>query len=131
MNVLDKFIAGVEPISGVPGLPVHASRKLGNRVVNASAGSSIYKIDLPEKLESQTYGALMKNLAAKGILAIGLLRGLIHKSDIGPKANSMVYVYTNPNVNTEVYSCDRVFVLSQTVLSSGPNSSDTSVNVST
>ena len=59
----------------------------------------------------------MKHLALEGILAIGLLRGMLYHMNIGPKSNKMVYVYTNPSDDTEVFSCDRVFVLSPKILS--------------
>ena len=32
---------------------------------------------------------------------------------IGPRLNATPYVYTNPQRDTEIFSCDRVFVLSQ------------------
>ena len=35
---------------------------------------------------------------------------------MGPRANKMPYVFTNPHKDTELYLCDRVFVLSQKVL---------------
>ena len=35
---------------------------------------------------------------------------------MGPKGNKLPYVFTNPPSDTELFSCDRVFVLSQTPL---------------
>jgi len=33
---------------------------------------------------------------------------------LGSKANKTPYVYTNPSKDTELFTCDKVFVLSQT-----------------
>lgn len=32
----------------------------------------------------------------------------------GPKNNKMPYVFTNPPKDTELFTCDKVFILSQT-----------------
>lgn len=75
-------------------------------------GSCLYQIPVPEQLEQKTYGALFKYLVKDGIIPLGLLRGTFSNMSIGPKENTLPYVYTNPGKNTEVFSCDRVFVLS-------------------
>ena len=33
--------------------------------------------------------------------------------NIGPQGNKMQYVFTNPNKDAELFSCDKIFVLSQ------------------
>jgi len=86
-------------------------------------GSSLYQIPVPEGLEERTYGCLYKHLAKIGIIPIGILRGVFSHMNIGPKGNKMPYVYTNPTKNTEIFSCDRVFVLSQNVMPYGKLSS--------
>lgn len=111
MNVLNKLISGTDHMSPSPLLSPRQTKGL-----NAAIGSSLYQIPMPDGLKDKTYGALVKLLASRGILAIGLLRGLLHNMHLGPKGNKMVYVYTNPSKDTEVFSCDRVFVLSQKVL---------------
>jgi hypothetical protein len=58
-------------------------------------GSYLYQIPLPE-LETKTYGAVFKHLAGKGMLSIGILRGVFPITKTGAKGNIMEYVYTNP-----------------------------------
>ena len=43
---------------------------------------------------------------------LGLFRGVGSELGIGVKKNEMPYVFTNPPPNTELYVCDKVFVLS-------------------
>jgi hypothetical protein len=76
--------------------------------------SSLYQIPLPEKLESKTYGALFSLLVKRKQIPLGLLRGIFSNTKSGPKNNTTPYVYTNPPKDTELFSCDKVFVLSQT-----------------
>jgi hypothetical protein len=75
--------------------------------------SSLYQIALPEKLESRTYGALFSLLTKRKQIPIGLLRGVFANTKSGPKNNTTPYVYTNPPKDTELFSCDKIFVLSQ------------------
>jgi hypothetical protein len=77
-------------------------------------GSSLYQIPLPEGLDSRTYGALYTLLAKRKMIPLGILRGVFANTKSGPKANVMPYVFTNPPKDTELFSCDKVFVLSQT-----------------
>jgi len=76
-------------------------------------GSCLYQMNIPDNLEKKTYGCLFKYLSVQGIVPLGLLRGTLANINIGPKANKLPYVYTNPDKDAEVFSCDRVFVLSQ------------------
>lgn len=46
----------------------------------------------------------------------GLLRGTFPHTNTGPKANKMPYVFTNPPRDTELFTCDKVFVLSPDVI---------------
>jgi hypothetical protein len=77
-------------------------------------GSCLYQMAIPENLEKRTYGGLYQYLASRGKVPLGLLRGIFANMNMGPKSNLMPYVYTNPDKDTELYSCDRVFVLSTT-----------------
>jgi hypothetical protein len=86
--------------------------------VNNIRGSALYQISVPEKLDTKTYGSLSHELATRGILPLGLLRGVFSNMSVGARSNKMPYVYTNPSKDTELFSCDKVFVLSQKVLSS-------------
>jgi hypothetical protein len=91
--------------------------------INNIKGSCLYQINLPEGLEKKTYGTLFKQLSMEGMIPLGLLRGTFTNINMGPKANRMPYVYTNPDKNTELYGCDRVFVLSPTPFqTTGPTS---------
>ncbi len=75
-------------------------------------GSCMYQISVPDELNRKTYGDLYQHLTMQGIVPLGLLRGTFSNMPIGPKENKLPYVYTNPRKETELYSCDRVFVLS-------------------
>jgi hypothetical protein len=76
-------------------------------------GSSLHQILVPDDLKKQNYGELFKYLSERGMIPLGLLRGTFPAMNIGPKGNKLPYVYTNPSKDTEVFSCDKVFVLSQ------------------
>ena len=76
-------------------------------------GSSLYQIAIPDDLESHTYGALFKHLAKSDMIPLGIFRGVFAQMKTGPKANKMSYVFTNPPRDTELFSCDKVFVLAQ------------------
>jgi hypothetical protein len=43
---------------------------------------------------------------------LGLLRGVFETTGTGPKSNRVPYVFTNPTKDTELFACDKVFVLS-------------------
>ena len=80
--------------------------------LSAVVSSTLCQINIPEGLESRTYGALYRLLASQGCIPIGLYRGVFPQMKAGPKHNKMPYVYTNPPKDTELFSCDKVFVLS-------------------
>ena len=74
--------------------------------------SSLYQIPIPA-LETRTYGSLFQHLSRQGIIPIALYRGVFPSTNLGPKMNAMPYIFTNPQSETEIFSCDQVFVLSQ------------------
>ena len=74
--------------------------------------SCLYQIKVPDDIEIKTYGKLYQYLSTQGIIPLGLLRGTYGKMAIGPKNNKMPYVYTNPDKYAELFTCDRIFVLS-------------------
>lgn len=79
--------------------------------------SALYQIPIPRDSrdnETRSYEALFHLLARKKMIPLGLLRGTYKATKSGPNYNKMPYVYTNPPKETELFSCDRVFVLSQT-----------------
>lgn len=80
--------------------------------LTAVQSSSLYQIPIPDNLDSRTYGALVRHLTAMGTIPVGLFRGVFQQMKVGPKHNKMPYAYTNPPKDTELFSCDRVFVLS-------------------
>lgn len=80
--------------------------------ISAVVGSSLYQIKIPE-MGIRTYGELFKALVKDGLIPLGLYRGVIKTMGVGPKQNRMPYVFTNPPKETELFSCDKVFVLSQ------------------
>lgn len=73
---------------------------------------ALIQIPVPDGLESRTYGSLYKYLSQRDIIPLGLYRGVFPHMKLGPKANKMSYVFTNPAKDTELFSCDRIFVLS-------------------
>lgn len=83
------------------------------RGLHAIAKSSLYQINVPEVMESRTYGALYTTLAKKHMIPLGIFRGVYSHLKMGPKSNKACYVFTNPPRDTELFSCDKVFVLSQ------------------
>jgi hypothetical protein len=76
-------------------------------------GSNLYQIGIPEGLTTRTYGALYKLLANQKMIPLGILRGVFANTKTGPKGNKLPYVYTNPPKDTELFTCDKIFVLSQ------------------
>jgi potassium large conductance calcium-activated channel subfamily M alpha protein 1 len=75
--------------------------------------SCLYQIPIPEGLESKTYGSLFKYLSDRGMIPLGVLRGVFAHMNLGPRGNKLPYVFTNPSHDIELFSCDRIFVLSQ------------------
>jgi len=82
------------------------------RGVAAIVGSGLYQIKVPDG-EVRTYGEMFTAFTKKGLLPLGLYRGVFKNMNVGPKQNKMPYVFTNPPKETELFSCDKVFVLSQ------------------
>jgi hypothetical protein len=80
---------------------------------NRLKGSSLYQIPIPEGLTNRTYGALFKLLVTKNMIPLGLLRGVVSSTKTGPKGNKVPYVFTNPSPDSEIFACDKVFVLAQ------------------
>lgn len=80
--------------------------------LNTIKGSCFYQMPVPDNLEKKTYGAMYRQLAADGIIPLGLFRGIFSNMSWGPKSNKMPYVFTNPDFDTELYTCDQVYVLS-------------------
>jgi hypothetical protein len=88
-------------------------------VKHSLLGSSLYQINVPEGLDSKTYGKLFSLLAKKNQIPLGILRGVYADTKCGPMSNKMPYVFTNPPKDTELFSCDKIFVLSQTPIKIG------------
>ena len=75
-------------------------------------GSCLYQMALPDNFNDRTYGRLYQKLSSQGIIPLGILRGTFSGMSVGPKANRAPYVYTNPEKDTELFKCDKIFVLS-------------------
>lgn len=91
---------------------LHKARKKLLKIPN----SCLYQISIPDIGNStkKDYGAVYQHLAGQGIIPIGVLRGTLANLRVGPKANQLPYVFTNPPKDTELFSCDRLFVLATT-----------------
>jgi potassium large conductance calcium-activated channel subfamily M alpha protein 1 len=76
-----------------------------HRGVSAIVGSGLYQIKVPEG-EVRTYGEMFSTFTKKGLLPLGLYRGVFKNMNVGPKQNKMPYVFTNPPKETELFSCD-------------------------
>lgn len=97
-----------------------ASRKA--KGLQSVVSSALYQIPIPDNLQARTYGKLFEHLSKENIIPLGILRGVFSNMSSGAKGNKMPYVYTNPHKDTELFTCDRVFVLSPRILT---NSKDT------
>jgi len=78
---------------------------------DAIVGSSLYQISLPAEFDQKPYGTLMEYLTSKNILPLGLLRGG-DRDGQGCQEDFMPFVFTNPDKDTKLHLCDRVFCLS-------------------
>jgi len=113
VSIIQLFAAGVDTkdkdaiLAGLMG-KAHEPK----RGVAAVVGSALYQIKVPEG-DTRTYGELYKSLSKTGLVPLGLYRGVFKNMQVGPKQNKMPYVFTNPPKETELFSCDKVFVLSQ------------------
>ena len=117
IRVLNKLISGTEHAVDTPkSNPLLSSGRRPIVGIGSVVGSALYQISVPDNLTVKTYGAMFRQLTKEGILPLGLLRGVFQNMSMGPRANKMPYVFTNPHKDTELYLCDRVFVLSQKVL---------------
>ena len=100
--------AGVLAAGGGGAFEPEAKRGLA-----AIKGSSLYQVKVPESMYNQTYGELFTKFTQDGIVPLGLYRGVFSNLKVGPKGNKHPFVFTNPPKETELFSCDKVFVLSQ------------------
>ena len=89
-----------------------------NSILNSVADSALYLIDIPDECVQKSFSYMFQYLARTGVIPLGLLRGTMSNMSIGPKCNTMPYVCTNPDRDTEVFVCDRVFVLSPSPIAS-------------
>jgi len=144
IDVINRLIGSVETVDGVgsgtkPGSCRPSPTKPGNGSLNRTgaglssgssylnmASSSLYQIGIPDGLESRTYGALYRLLSRRKQIPLGILRGVFSHTKSGPKSNKMPYVFTNPPKDTELFTCDKVFVLSQTPVGVNKYSKDDS-----
>lgn len=95
-------------------MQLHKARKKLLKIPN----SCLYQINIPDisntNNNKKDYGAVYQHLAGQGIIPIGILRGTLANLRVGPKGNQSPYVFTNPPKDTELFSCDRLFVLATT-----------------
>lgn len=120
MRILNKLISGTDhvPEKGTEKTKLvdkSHSRAIGLKSIS---GSSLYQIPIPSKFHMKTYGQVFDHYAREDCICIALFRGLPDGSTIGPCANRLPYVYTNPSITTVVYRWDCIFILSQKVLTS-------------
>jgi hypothetical protein len=124
INVVNKLVSGVDHLDrsllmataltedGVE-LPEDDDRfKSLKSSLNSVESSCLYLINIPDTLPKKNFGALFKHFAKENCVPIGLLRGIYSQIGMGSKSNKMPYVFTNPDRDCELFTCDRVFILS-------------------
>ncbi len=116
IEILNLLVGGIEKREIEKATNQYYKNNTGttSKAMKGLIGSSLYQIPLPDGLVSRTYGALYSLLAKRKQIPLGILRGVFSTTKSGPKANVMPYVFTNPPKDTELFSCDKIFVLSQT-----------------
>jgi hypothetical protein len=121
IKVINKLVSGNDylDIGEMNELYATSGSKNKTKGIAAIKGSCVYQINIPTDLETQTYGALYNYLSERSIIPIGIYRGIVPQMKVGPKGNKMCYAFTNPAKDTELFSCDKIFVLSQNPLKSG------------
>eukprot|EP00948_MAST-09A_sp_MAST-9A-sp1_P003109 g3109.t1 len=81
---------------------------------NIPKASHLFQIKVPSEFTNKTYGEMFASLVGrKGMLPIGLQRGVWKKLNQGPHGNVLPYCYVNPPQGCRVEKCDRVYVLCQ------------------
>ena len=119
IRVLNKLISGTDHIPDKNGVQLlNENQKNVRNGLKSLYGSSLYQIPLPEGFAGKTYGQLFNYYANDGGLCIGILRGIWTGMTLGPNSNRMPYVFTNPPSDMHLYKCDKVFILSQKILTS-------------
>ena len=93
-----------------------ATAKSGGSALSTVKGSCLYQLELQDSSYKvttyPTYGSLFKQLSSEGIIPLGLLRGVFPGCSLGPTGNTSPYVFTNPDKDTQLHKCDKVYVLS-------------------
>jgi len=74
-------------------------------------GSTLYQARIPDKYINKHYGSLFQDFSSRGIIPLGLYRGVNKHIHIGRRMNRVPFVYTNPAKNTEIFVGDKVFIL--------------------
>ena len=91
---------------------VHSKKK--NSKLQGIVSSYLYQIGIPEDAARRTFGYMYKKLSKdENMIPIAIYRGTLPSMKAGPQGNKMPYVVTNPHQDIELFSCDKLFVLSQ------------------
>ena len=119
IRVLNKLVSGADykeeneiGIDNIQVIKKNQKNKDNKIEIQSIVSSCIYQMPIPE-IATKTYGSLFNKLSTQGIIPIALLRGVFPQTGVGPRLNTKPYVFTNPQKDTEIFSCDKVFVLSQ------------------
>jgi hypothetical protein len=96
---------------GRHGGPLGFDRGKPRRRVWNTRSSSLFQVPIPDGLETMTYGAMFRHIAKHHVIPIGILRGVFRGFKVGPRKNSLNYVFANPPPDTELFTCDKIFVL--------------------
>lgn len=77
------------------------------------SSSRMYLIPIPTDFMHKSYRVLFKYLCSKNLVPLGLYRGTFSSMTVGPRGNTLPYVYTNPDKDVELLLTDKIYVLSE------------------
>ena len=106
-----------ELVIGTPDVITDAWHKVLGSEVGHVRDSHLHLVVVPAEYHNRTYAYTLYSLMKRGVLAMGLRRGVkgeafskVAHMGIG-SSNSQPYVYTNPSNNTLISSTDLLYVL--------------------
>ncbi len=106
-----------ELVIGTPDVITDAWHKVLGSEVGHVNNSHLHLVVVPAEYHNRTYAYTLYSLMKRGVLAMGLRRGVkgeafskVAHMGVG-SSNSQPYVYTNPSNNTLIHGTDLLYVL--------------------
>jgi hypothetical protein len=106
-----------ELVIGTPSILSETWNKVLGSEIGVVSGSHLHLIVTPTTYHNRSYSFVLYSLLQKGVLAMGLRRGVTMADPNQPfqsgvdESNSQPYVYTNPSPSTIVRETDLLYVL--------------------